>query len=68
MAKKQTFESKLTRHAKGGGTKAFKIVYSSISPKSGAWKFTERFVHVPLEEDEKKYLDDAISELESVQE
>ncbi|KAA3655007.1 MAG: hypothetical protein DWQ10_17425 [Calditrichaeota bacterium] len=67
MAKKQTFESKLHRHAKGGGVKAFKLVYSSKSPKSGAWKFTERFLHVPLDEDEKQVLDNTISELEAEQ-
>ena len=67
MAKKQTFESKLARHGKGGGTKAFKLVYSSTSPKSGAWKFTQRFLHVPLDEDEKDILDQTIKELEAEQ-
>ncbi|MCA9731559.1 hypothetical protein KC799_05500 [candidate division KSB1 bacterium] len=67
MAKKQTFESKLHRHAKGGGVKAFKLVYSSKSPKSGAWKFTERFLHIPLDEDEKLQLDATIAEMEAQQ-
>ncbi|KAA3619479.1 MAG: hypothetical protein DWQ05_01790 [Calditrichaeota bacterium] len=67
MAKKQTFESKLHRHAKGGGVKAFKLVYSSKSPKTGAWKFTQRFLQVPLDEDEKGHIDTAISELEKEQ-
>lgn len=68
MAKKQTFESKLHRHAKGGGVKAFKLVYSSKSPKTGAWKFTQRFLYVPLDEDEKGHLDTMISSLEAEQE
>ena len=57
MAKKQTFQSKLK---KSDDTKVIKLVYSYQSEKTGAWRFAEKYVKIPAEGDEQKYLDDAL--------
>ncbi len=56
MAKKQTFESKLTKSARTE-FRVVKMEFSYQSPKTGAWKFAKKLVKVPLDADEQKYLD-----------
>ncbi len=63
MAKKQSFESKLSRHRKAGAQKAVKLVYSTRSEKTGAWKFVQRFITLPIDGDENKYVDEALKEI-----
>ena len=52
MAKKQTFGDKTDIQKRDAQWKTVKIITSSISLKTGAWKFNERFVRMPANEDE----------------
>ena len=58
MAKKQTFESKLS---KGAPAKVVKMVFSYKSSATGTWKFGEQYVKVPHDTDEQKYLDEQLT-------
>lgn len=55
MAKKQTFGEKTDKQKRDANWKTIMIVYSSVSPKTGAWKFNERFVRMPAHEDEAAF-------------
>ena len=55
MAKRQTFESKLKKTQ--DVSKAVKLIFSYQSKDSGAWRFAEKIVKVPLEGNEAAIVD-----------
>lgn len=60
MAKQQTFGDKNKKKDDASG-KTVKLVYSVRSEKTGAWRFSEKFVKIPKDADESKVLADAMN-------
>ena len=59
MAKQQTFGDK-AKKKKDVGTKTIKLVYSTRSQKTGSWRFAEKLVTIPKDQDENAALAEAM--------
>ncbi len=57
MAKQQSFGEKAAKKKADLKFKSVKMVVSSRSPKTGQWRFNEKFVKVPIEMDDIKFLE-----------
>ncbi|ACF14846.1 conserved hypothetical protein [Chloroherpeton thalassium ATCC 35110] len=59
MAKQQTFGDK-AKKKKETATKTIKLVYSTRSEKTGGWRFAEKYVTLPKDQDENAALAEAM--------
>ncbi len=57
MAKQQSFGEKAAKKKADLKFKSVKMVVSSRSPKTGQWRFNEKFVKIPIEMDDIKFLE-----------
>lgn len=61
MAKVQSFADKVKKAQKEKiVTRAVRLVYSYKSPQKGSWKFIDKMVHIPENENEDQYIDKVI--------
>jgi hypothetical protein len=60
MAKQQSFGEKATKKKADLKFKSVKMVVSTRSPKTGHWRFNEKFVKIPIEMDDIKFLEQEI--------
>lgn len=60
MAKTQSFADKVKKKSPAESAKVIKIVYTYQSSDTGTWRFAEKFIKVPLGENENKIIDDEI--------
>jgi hypothetical protein len=63
MAKQQSFGDK--GKSKKGDLKfrSVKLVFSTRSPKTGQWRFNEKFVKIPTEIEDVKFLDQEVKKM-----
>ncbi|MCS7012676.1 MAG: hypothetical protein RMI34_11250 [Chloroherpetonaceae bacterium] len=59
MAKKEA-KTAATKKKVELGFKAVKLVYSTKSPKTGHWRFSEKLVKIPSGQDDIKFLEQEI--------
>jgi hypothetical protein len=57
MAKQQSFGEKAAKKKADLKFKSVKMVVSSRSQKTGQWRFNEKFVKIPIEMDDIKFLE-----------
>ncbi|MGQ9804655.1 MAG: hypothetical protein ACUVRP_01075 [Chlorobiales bacterium] len=57
MAKQQSFGDKAAKKKSEIKFKSVKMVVSSRSQKTGQWRFNEKFVKIPAEMDDVKFLE-----------
>ncbi len=63
MAKVQSFEDKVKKHAHLLGYKSMKLVYAVKSPKTGAWRFPSKFVKIPDGTNEEQFVKETVARL-----
>jgi hypothetical protein len=57
MAKQQSFGDKAAKKKGELKFKSVKLVVSTKSPKTGQWRFNEKFVRIPTDADDVKFLE-----------
>ena len=60
MAKAQSFADKIKKKSSAESARVFRLVYPYRSKENGSWRFVDKFVKVPVNEDESKILMDEI--------
>jgi hypothetical protein len=63
MAKQQSFEDKIKKKSQLVGFKPVKLVYAVKSKKSGAWRFPNKFIHIPDGVNEEQYVSEQVAKL-----
>jgi len=58
MAKQQSFAEKAAKQKQASARKTIKLIYSVKSPKSGSYKFSEKFLQLPSGVDESKVIEE----------
>ena len=60
MAKVQSFADKVKKKSAAEAAKVIKLVFSYQSSDTGSWRFAEKFIKIPPNEDENKIIDEEI--------
>ena len=66
MAKAQSFADKVkSAQSKDVPAKMVKLVFSYKSEKTGAWKFGDKLIRVPLDADEDQFIEQELQNLKA---
>lgn len=60
MVKAQSFADKVKKKSAAETTKVIKLVFSYKSSDTGSWRFAQKFIKVPPDQDENKVIDEEI--------
>lgn len=61
MAKAQSFADKVKKaQQEKTVSRAVRLVYSYKSPHKGSWKFVDKMIHIPENENEDQFIDAVI--------
>jgi transcriptional regulator len=58
MAKQQSFAEKAAKQKQASARKTIKLIYSVKSPKSGSYKFSEKFLQLSSEIEENSAIEE----------